>query len=85
MFKITFILILLCFLIQGITRAQMPDRYVVLVIIDGARYSETLGDTSSSFVPAMRRLSSQGIVIDSFFNNGWTVTNRGVPAIWSGS
>ncbi len=85
MSKITFILILLCFLIQGMTRAQMPDRYVVLVIIDGARYSETLGDTSSSFVPAMRRLSSQGIVIDSFFNNGWTVTNRGVPAIWSGS
>lgn len=85
MSKITFILILFSLLMPGITSAQMPDRYVVLVIIDGARYSETLGDTSGKLTPAMKRLSAQGIVIDSFFNNGWTVTNRGVPAIWSGS
>jgi len=65
--------------------AQMPDRYVVLVIIDGARYSETLGDTSGGFTPKIRQLSAQGAVIDSFFNNGWTITSRGVPAIWSGS
>jgi len=65
--------------------AQMPDRYVILVIVDGARYSETLGDTSGRFAPNLKRLATEGVVIDSFFNNGWTVTNRGVPAIWSGS
>jgi len=65
--------------------AQMPDKYVVLVIIDGARYSETLGDTAGIYTPNMRRLALEGAVIDSFFNNGATVTNRGVPAIWSGS
>ncbi len=66
-------------------RAQMPDRFVILVIVDGARYSETLGDTSGRYTPNLKRLSTEGVVIDSFFNNGWTVTNRGVPAIWSGS
>ncbi|MBN8547101.1 MAG: alkaline phosphatase family protein [Ignavibacteria bacterium] len=65
--------------------AQMPDRYVILVIVDGARYSETLGDTSGRFTPNLKRLANEGVVIDSFFNNGWTVTSRGVPAIWSGS
>ena len=85
MSKITSAIVLFFFLLCGIARSQMPDRYVVLVIIDGARYSETLGDTSGTFTPVMKGLSSQGVVIDSFFNNGWTVTDRGVPAIWSGS
>jgi hypothetical protein len=67
------------------TYSQLPEKYVVLVIIDGARYSETLGDTSGRFIPNMKRLSAEAVVIDSFFNNGTTVTNRGVPAIWSGS
>jgi hypothetical protein len=63
----------------------MPVKYVVLVIIDGARYSETLGDTAGTYTPNMKRLALEGAVIDSFFNNGATVTSRGVPAIWSGS
>jgi Metalloenzyme superfamily. len=63
----------------------MPDRYVILVIIDGARYTETLGDTSGIYTPNFKRLSAEGVVADYFYNNGRTVTNRGVPAIWSGS
>jgi hypothetical protein len=55
----------------------MPDKYVVLVIIDGARYSETLGDTAGTYTPNMKRLALEGSVIDSFFNNGATVTSRG--------
>lgn len=85
MIRFKIVLLLLLLFIAPAATAQMPDRYVVLVIIDGARYSETLGNTSGGFTPVIRQLSSQGAVIDSFFNNGWTVTNRGVPAIWSGS
>ena len=35
------------------------DRRVILVIIDGARYSETLGDTLGRYVPRMRKLAVQ--------------------------
>ena len=65
--------------------AQPSGNHVILVIIDGARYSETLGDSAARFVPHMRQLSMEGTVIDTFLNDGVTVTNRGVPAIWSGS
>ena len=77
--------LLLSLILVGGLFAQMPDKYVVLVIIDGARYSETLGDTAGTYTPNMKRLALEGSVIDSFFNNGATVTSRGVPAIWSGS
>ncbi|MBK7869048.1 MAG: hypothetical protein IPJ75_19750 [Ignavibacteriales bacterium] len=77
--------LLLSLILVGGLFAQMPDKYVVLVIIDGARYSETLGDTAGTYTPNMKRLALEGAVIDSFFNNGATVTSRGVPAIWSGS
>ncbi|MCX6133926.1 MAG: T9SS type A sorting domain-containing protein [Ignavibacteriales bacterium] len=61
------------------------DRRVILVIIDGARYSETLGDPSARYVPRIRSLAQQGVVLDSMLNDDITVTARAIPAIWSGS
>jgi hypothetical protein len=61
------------------------DRRVILVIIDGARYSETLGDTLGRYVPRMRKLAQQGVVVDTMVNDGITVTMRAIPAIWCGS
>ena len=62
-----------------------PDRYVILVVIDGARYSETLGDTLARYTPRMQQLAREGVVIDTFLNNGYTYTSRAIPAIWCGS
>ncbi|MCX6141957.1 MAG: hypothetical protein NTZ35_01935, partial [Ignavibacteriales bacterium] len=67
-----------------IVNAQ-TDRRVILVIIDGARYSETLGDTLGRYVPRMRKLAQQGVVVDSVVNDSITVTARAIPAIWCGS
>ncbi len=58
---------------------------VVLVIIDGLRYSEGLGDTAHEFVPKMHALSRRGTIIEPFTNDRFTYTSRAIPAIWCGA
>ena len=58
---------------------------VVVIIIDGARYSETFGDTTRTYTPKMWELSSEGSVIDNFYNDSITYTSRAIPALWSGT
>lgn len=74
--------LLACFIVPFV---WAENRNVILVIIDGARYTETLGDTSGQYIPNMKRIALQGAVLDSFINDSVTYTNRAVPAIWSGS
>jgi len=57
---------------------------VVLVIIDGLRYSEGLGDPTQAHVPAMAALAAQGAIVEPFTNEGNTYTDHAVPAIWCG-
>ncbi len=64
--------------------AQRTDK-IMIVIIDGARYSETFGDPSHSLIPKMWALSQQGTIIDNFSNNNYTYTSRAIPALWCGA
>ncbi|MBN1637657.1 MAG: T9SS type A sorting domain-containing protein [Ignavibacteriales bacterium] len=81
--KLNKILIIL-FLLTGIIFPQKTDK-VILVIIDGARYSETLGDSLARFIPKMKAISEVGTIIDTMLNDGATVTRYAIPAIWCGS
>ncbi len=58
---------------------------VVLVIIDGARYTETFGDPFRYHVPYMTEIAEEGIYNDEFYNDGFTYTSRAIPAIWCGA
>jgi hypothetical protein len=58
---------------------------VVLVIVDGLRYSEGLGDSSNTYVPEMHELSKQGSIVEPFVNDWITDTMHGVPTIWCGA
>jgi len=58
---------------------------VVVVIIDGARYTETFGDPEHTYVPRMAELAQEGTIISEFYNDGFTYTSRAVPALWCGS
>ena len=58
---------------------------VVLVIIDGLRYSEGLGDMNHTQVPQMASLAEQGALVANFQNDGATYTSRAIPAIWCGA
>jgi len=67
---------------------QLPaseDHKIMIVIIDGARYSETFGDSTHQYTPRMWGLAAEGTIINRFYNNGVTKTNRAVPALWCGA
>jgi hypothetical protein len=71
-------------LLAGVAAAGQTER-VVLVVIDGLRYSEGLGNPSRTWVPEMSSLAQQGTIVQPFRNDGFTYTARAIPAIWCGA
>jgi arylsulfatase A-like enzyme len=65
-----------------------PDyqtEYVVVLVIDGPRYSETWGDTSRQYIPYMdSAMEPNCFMHDYFYNNGTTNTTTGHTAITTG-
>lgn len=60
-------------------------RHIVILVIDGPRYSETWGDPSHKYIPQMsKNLAPEGIINESFYNTGFTYTNAGHTAITTG-
>ena len=58
---------------------------VVVVIIDGPRYSETWGAPDQKYTPKLaHELAKAGVVNTAFFNDGYTYTNAGHTAITTG-
>jgi predicted AlkP superfamily pyrophosphatase or phosphodiesterase len=58
---------------------------VVVVIMDGARFSETFGDASKRNIPYLRTfIAPQGVTDLSFYNDGPTYTLAGHTAIATG-
>ena len=58
---------------------------VVIVVIDGPRYSETWGEPTHSYIPVLsKQLAPVGVVYTNFQNMGSTKTNPGHTALTSG-
>ena len=76
--------VILLVLLPAAGKAYVTD-HVVLVIIDGLRYSEGLGDVTHAQVPQMASLAEQGALVSNFQNDGATYTSRAIPAIWCGA
>jgi hypothetical protein len=61
-------------------------RHVVIVVLDGVRYTESLGDSSHRFVPVIwKHLRPAGVMYTRFYNDGLTETNPGHSSILSGT
>ncbi len=58
--------------------------HVVVVLLDGVRYTESLGDPTHTYMSRLWTLSENGAVQDSAFNDSVTVTAFGIPATWMG-
>ncbi len=59
---------------------------VIIVVIDGARYTETFGDPTHLYIPKIwNELRPQGTMYTSFYNNGVTSTNPGHSNILTGT
>ena len=78
-----FALLLVLLMLAAPATAWQTER-VVLVIIDGLRYTEGLGDPTHAHVPAMAALAAEGAIVEPFTNQGVTYTDHAVPAIWCG-
>ncbi|MEK8022536.1 MAG: GYF domain-containing protein [Candidatus Hydrogenedentota bacterium] len=64
---------------------EIQAENVVIVIIDGPRYSETWGDTAHRYIPHIYNdLAPHGVVITNFRNEGVTKTVPGHVALWTG-
>ena len=62
-----------------------PEKKIVIVLVDGPRYSETGGDTTHSLQPNMySQLVSNGCVFTNFINSGETYTMAGHVSIFTG-
>lgn len=82
---------LLLFLMLGKAQAETPNtkqyktENVLVLIMDGPRYTETWGDPTHQYIPNMaNNMASQGVIYDNFRNNGPTYTNAGHTAIATG-
>jgi hypothetical protein len=64
---------------------SLKTDYVIVLVIDGPRMSETFGDTSYQYIPNLSGLlAPQGVLVKNFRNNGPTYTNAGHTAITTG-
>lgn len=90
--KIPLLVLSFLFLIQNLTQAQnQPNRkeyqtkHVVVLVIDGPRFSETFGDSTCQYIPRMgKELIREGVLYTQFKANGPTYTNSGHTAITTG-
>lgn len=64
---------------------KYKTKYVFVLVVDGARYSETWGDPNHANIPYMFNvLSKEGVVNTNFHNNGPTWTVSGHTALSTG-
>lgn len=70
---------------SGELKAEYKTKYVLLLIMDGPRWTETWGDPTHKLIPHMANdMAPEGIVSTNFRNNGPTYTNAGHTALTTG-
>lgn len=72
-------------LASTVVAADNHTEHVVIVMMDGARLSETWGDASHKYIPRIAaEIAPQGVVLTQFLNRGPTNTNPGHAAVCTG-
>ena len=68
-----------------VIQSKYKTEYVVVLVIDGPRITETFGDSTHKYIPNLANvLAPQGVLVPKFRNNGPTYTNAGHTAICTG-
>ena len=63
---------------------RYKTKYVIVIVADGARYTETWGNPTYQFIPQRASLLSHGVILTNFYNNGYCFTNAGHTAMTTG-
>ncbi|TND10440.1 MAG: sulfatase [Bacteroidetes bacterium] len=88
--KFLLLLFPISFLLFGTCRKDPPvslfkTRHVVLVSIDGPRWSETWGDSAGRLIPhRATEIAPLGVMLNNFNNLGYTYTSAGHTAMLTG-
>jgi arylsulfatase A-like enzyme len=73
------------FMLLFCTAVSSQVEHVVIAVIDGARYSETFGDSTHHLIPRLwNELRPQGTILTALYNQGETKTNPSHCSILSG-
>lgn len=84
-----FLIIVLIFIAYSCEKYTNDTEYitrnVIVIVIDGPRYSETWGDSSFANIPKMKLISEFGVLYTDFYNNGPTYTLAGHTALTTGN
>jgi len=83
--RIALVLALLLVVTSSPAARAYETRHVVIVVIDGGRYTETLGDTSFANEPRQGRLMAPLGCLGESWNEGVTTTISGHAAVLSGT
>ena len=83
------LLVIFLFFVTLFTACKKDKKYktenVIIVVVDGARYSETWGDSTHKYIPYFsNEIAKFGIVNTEFYNNGKTSTVSGFTALTTG-
>jgi len=70
---------------QELKTKKYQTRNVIIVMIDGPRYTETWGDPLHSNIPVRDSLAAYGVLLTNFKNEGPTYTVPGHTAICTGN
>ncbi|GAA4428549.1 hypothetical protein GCM10023188_12860 [Pontibacter saemangeumensis] len=73
-----------CSLTASKSGKGLKTQNVVIVVIDGPRYSETWGNTPGLIPNMSTVLKPKGVFLSNFLNDGFTYTNSGHAAITTG-
>lgn len=67
--------------------AETPytTKNVIIVSMDGVRYSETFGDPQRELIPCAAKLEKEGTLFAQCFNTGVTITRQGHSTIATGT
>ncbi|MDQ3046252.1 MAG: alkaline phosphatase family protein [Bacteroidota bacterium] len=79
-----FISLFCCNCTKDVPVSTYQTQHVVVIVVDGARYSETWAEPSRQFIPRRAALLGQGVLCSNFKNTGGTYTNAGHTAMCSG-
>jgi predicted AlkP superfamily pyrophosphatase or phosphodiesterase len=78
----------LFFLFQACKKSPTKPSYktqnVFIIVVDGARYTDTWGEPTHQFIPYRSALLKQGVLCNNFYNDGFTFTCSGHQAMCTG-
>ncbi len=80
-----FVVIQGCSQNNALPKRTYKTEKVIVLVIDGPRYSETWGDKTHQYIPHIaNHLAPSGVTCTQFYNDGYTYTTSGHAALCTG-